>query len=759
MVVRKYLTEFPELVKQWSPRNSDKPADLPAGSSKMKLWICSEGHEWEDTISHRTSGRGCPYCSNRRVGYGNSLGDKRPDLLLEWDVERNTLDPFQITTGSSKNAFWRCKEGHSWQSPVSNRSGKNGTGCPYCSGRVCLPGETLFEKYPHLQQEWCSSNDLNPQLLHPGTLKNATWLCSNGHSYQRTIRSRTVGGLGCDQCNSFGHNFPELVASWHEINERSPFDYAHGSGQKVWWRCTEGHEWIAQISSRRIHGCPYCAGQKVTEKNSFENKFSDKAKYWDFTKNSVTPDGVASQTNKKFWFICENGHSFESKLNNIANGKWCPFCSNKKVGYGNSLLENNGNLAAEWNSSRNKIMPSEVTAGSNQRVWWICKNGHEWEASISSRKNGNGCPYCSNRQIGYGNSLAELFPEIAAEIATDLSPVDPKKVLAGSGVSIWWRCSRGHTWEAPIIRRTRQGAGCRYCSSQTSAPEIRVYTELKALFPDAIGREKIGGREADIVLPQLKLAIEYDGSYFHSEKIETDEKKRNHFYQNGYDVIRLRENPLPLSQNDLRVESTRGELTKIDLDGLVSLICDLRPEEKEKGIIYCLTKSWLADADFKRILSYLPGPPEEDSLKEKFGAVSAEWNYERNFPIRPEMFHPKSGRKVWWRCADGHEWQATIGKRTGAGRGCPYCANKKVSYSNSLGYLFPDLSMEWFQEGNHDLTPFDVTPGSGKRVWWKCRNGHFFKARVADRASKGGKCLYCPGPGRGRKYYPPENFD
>lgn len=759
MVAQKRLTEFPEIIAEWSPENLGTPEDFTAGSNKMAFWICSEGHEWKDSISHRTSGRGCPYCSNHRVGYGNSFGDQKPEFLLEWDFDLNTIDPFDITPGSQKLAFWKCKLGHSWQIPVVNRTSKKGSGCPYCSGRLPLPGETLFEKHPELRKEWCSSNTIDPRKLHPGTLKRAKWVCPNGHNYERTIRSRTSDKLGCEECNSFGHSFPELVSSWHESNQKSPYEYSQGSGKKVLWRCSEGHEWPAVIASRRLHGCPYCSGQKVTKENNFQAKFPHPAKCWDLNKNEDRPDQVLSQTNKKFWFICENGHSFEANLNNIANGKWCPYCSNKQVGYGNSLADTNTSLASEWHLTKNKLKASEITEGSSQKAWWVCEKGHEWEANIASRNKGSGCPYCTNRKVGFGNSLAELFPDIAAEIATDLSPIDPRTLVAGSGESIWWRCSRGHTWQAPVIRRTGQGAGCRYCSSQTSAPEIRVYTELKALFPDASGREKINGKEADILLPQVKVAIEYDGSYFHNDKAESDEAKRNHFFQNGYDVIRLRENPLPLSRNDLRVEAIRGELTKADLNGLIALIGELRPDKKEQCKTYLSKKRWIADAEFKRILSYLPGPPEEESLKEIFEEVANEWNYEKNFPLRPEMFHPKSGRNVWWRCGAGHEWEATINKRSGAGRGCPYCANKKVGYGNSLGDLFSDLAREWFHEGNFKLTPFDVTPGSGKRVWWKCKNGHIFRARVTDRANKGGKCRYCSGPGRGRKYSPPLNFE
>ena len=120
------------------------------------------------------------------------------------------------------------------------------------------------------------------------------------------------------------------------------------------------------------------------------------------------------------------------------------------------------------------------------------------------------------------------------------------------------------------------------------------------------------------------------------------------------------------------------------------------------------------------------------------------------------MFHPGSGKKVWWKCGKSHEWEAQVGKRARAGRGCPYCTNKKLGYGNSLEELFPDIAKLWYQPGNGNLTPADVMAGSGTKVWWKCENGHIYKARVVDKTRKKGECLFCPGPGRNRTYTPPQ---
>ena len=50
-------------------------------------------------------------------------------------------------------------------------------------------------------------------------------------------------------------------------------------------------------------------------------------------------------------------------------------------------------------------------------------------------------------------------------------------------------------------------------------------------------------------------------------------------------------------------------------------------------------------------------------------------NYERNEDILPSQIVPGSNMKVWWKCGEGHEWQATIVDRN-SGKGCPYCSGR-----------------------------------------------------------------------------------
>lgn len=125
--------------------------------------------------------------------------------------------------------------------------------------------------------------------------------------------------------------------------------------------------------------------------------------------------------------------------------------------------------------------------------------------------------------------------------------------------------------------------------------------------------------------------------------------------------------------------------------------------------------------------------------------LAAEWDREKNAPLRPEQVSPGSHRLVWWRCARGHSWRARILSRTD-GSGCPICTGKAVlAGENDLATRYPRLAEEWDREKNAPLLPASVTPGSNKRVWWRCEKGHSWQAVIAARVSGSQGCPVCAG--------------
>ncbi len=66
----------------------------------------------------------------------------------------------------------------------------------------------------------------------------------------------------------------------------------------------------------------------------FENSFAShpKANFWSIERNNgLKPEDFALNSHKKCWFDCDCGHPFEIQLNNINIGRWCSYCSNKKL--------------------------------------------------------------------------------------------------------------------------------------------------------------------------------------------------------------------------------------------------------------------------------------------------------------------------------------------------------------------------------------------------------------------------------------------
>ncbi len=268
-------------------------------------------------------------------------------------------------------------------------------------------------------------------------------------------------------------------------------------------------------------------------------------------------------------------------------------------------LSANKILTQEWHPTLNgSLTPQQVAPYSLKKVWWICSQGHAWQAMISNRSQGTGCPYCSGRAATQDNCMVVTHPSLAREWHSSRNgTMTPRKVTAGSGKKVWWVCQKGHEWEARVLSRSR-GSQCPYCSGH-----------------------------------------------------------------------------------------------RVTLDTCLATVS--------------------------------PG-------------LAREWHPHPNGALTPRDITPHSGRKVWWICQQGHEWEALISNRS-QGTGCPYCSGRLATGDHSLATANPSLAGEWHPTRNGEVTPADVTPYSGKKVWWRCARGHEYQARVAIRNSQGTGCPYCSG--------------
>ena len=134
-----------------------------------------------------------------------------------------------------------------------------------------------------------------------------------------------------------------------------------------------------------------------------------------------------------------------------------------------------------------------------------------------------------------------------------------------------------------------------------------------------------------------------------------------------------------------------------------------------------------------------------NDLASVYPELAKQWDAVKNAPLTPADVTPHTHRKVWWKCPQGHEWQASVHSRA-QGTGCPICTNHiPVVGENTLADRFPQIAQEWDYEKNAPLTPEQVLPGTSRRVWWICPNGHSCRTNICSRTSGGNGCPICAG--------------
>ena len=520
-------------------------------------------------------------------------------------------------------------------------------------------------------------------MLPPTHKKKVWWKCPKGadHEWDAVVADRN-NGIGCAICSNYkvvksnclATLNPQLAKEWHPTKnkELTPKDVHPGSAKKVWWKCPHGddHEWKAAIYSRTGgKGCPICDGKKVVKSNCLATLNPELAKQWHPTKNGkLTPYDVTPNSSKKIWWKCPKGvdHEWKISVYRRSSGGNCPVCSNQKVVLSNCLSTLNPELAKQWHPTKNgKLTPYDVGAGSGKLVWWKCPEGddHEWKTTIKSQSK-KGCPICIGSKVVRSNSLATLYPELAKQWHPtkngDLTPYD---VRPGSNKKVWWKCSRfdEHIWKTSIIERTK-GTGCPKCNYPTSTPELRIFCELKSIFYSTQHRTIILGHEVDIYIPELNFGIEYDGVYWHKDKMQKDQEK-NIALQSEILLLRLREKGLQkLSKTDIELKT--NNISVVSIKKILRSILKNRKIESSEVLDrihkYLKCKDWIASDNFNKLQTERNSVVFEKSISFLFPDLAKEWHPTKNEPLLPEHFTPGSHKKVWWQNHLGYEWQAPI---------------------------------------------------------------------------------------------------
>jgi DNA-directed RNA polymerase subunit RPC12/RpoP len=326
-----------------------------------------------------------------------------------------------------------------------------------------------------------------------------------------------------------------LLAEWdYSLNVLDPVQLTAGSGKQVYWTCSLSHSWKASIKNRsRGDRCPYCSHRKLlTGFNDLNYLYPEIAREL-IIKNNLDAQLILAYSTHNLTWECQLGHQYTQKVTErTRRGRNCPYCSNWKtlVGF-NDLASKNQSLSQEWDYSTNGIAPSNVTYRSSRKVNWICRKcSTKWNAAISSRVDGSGCPHCANKNRSISSrqsaakrsgSFAQKYSQLAIEWSC-LNSFGADQVSSLSQKQVLWNCCNGHEWKSSIRSRTR-GSSCPYCHHTYDSileREIAFFvsqsTSNKVILHN---RLLLGGREIDLYLPELGLGIEINGNYWHSDQV------------------------------------------------------------------------------------------------------------------------------------------------------------------------------------------------------------------------------------------------
>lgn len=466
-----YISKYTHMMKMWSPNNILDPYEQSAGSARKALWVCDLGHEWEARILNVKYGFGCRICSNKEVLTGfNDLETMLPEIAALYDKELNPTPASQVLSGSSEEYWFKCEKfDHSYIAKIEKL--KLGNRCSYCAGKKILIG-----------------------------------------------------------FNDFPTTAPHLLEWWdYKKNTKKPEEFSKGSHKKAWWKCPKNNHSFQKtiLSLYKNTACGYCSNKVVlTGYNDLATIRPDFLEWWDYEKNTLDPTTISPYTHTRFWAKCSLNHSWQTNGDKMSAGYRCPYCGGTKTLKGYNDLETKCPEILElWNYSKNTVKPTEISSRNKKKVWWICKKEHEWEATVgdvAARR--SNCPVCSNYKILLGyNDLLTHYPKIIEHWSPN-NEKSPQEYSLGSGYTVELVCPKdGSFYKKEIFNFVRSSypfCACPNCTTSTSSFEKEVNQFIKndlKIETITSDRKIISPKELDIVIEEKKIAIECNGTYWHSD--------------------------------------------------------------------------------------------------------------------------------------------------------------------------------------------------------------------------------------------------
>jgi len=412
-------------------------------NSDTKLhWRRSQGHEWLAApigIKHQHSW--CPTCGGSQ--------QLTLDTMQEVAKARGGKCLSDVYTNTKTRLRWRCADGHEWEAAPGNIISRK-SWCPTCAGKARLTLEDLKAVAASKGGECLSTVYVN-------ALSNLRWRCAKGHEWEATPSSIKNGDTWCLICSG---SAPLTINDMHEIAEarggKCLSSVYINSETKLHWKCGDGHERYAPAVAIRNNGrwCARCSGSRAEEliRRHFEILFDEEP----FPKCTAHPQ-LLSPAGRK---LTLDGYS--ERLNLAFEYQGEQHYVDGIFGRPGSLKKLQAYDAAKVEGCRNaKPKPIQLIVV----PYTVAEN--EYESFIRAQCEKLNIAVPRQGKIDDGNFRARWGGQRLAElreIAAERGGVCLSDVYAGDGTKLLWRCSEGHEWYATPNAVKTAGTWCRICA-------------------------------------------------------------------------------------------------------------------------------------------------------------------------------------------------------------------------------------------------------------------------------------------------------
>ena len=253
--------------------------------------------------------------------------------------------------------------------------------------------------------------------------------------------------------------------------------------------------------------------------------------------NCLTPN--IKDGHSRVLIICKNGHIWKPKAKKILEGQWCKIC---KLADGRSF---NIEYLKNYAKNKNGECLSNNYTNNNFSYKWKCNiHNYEWNTSWGNvYYENNWCSICGKKSAGSLDENKKYALKHNGDCVSEVYTFKKAYYL--------WKCKNNHTWKS-TASAVLNGHWCPHCRHQISNQQKEIFNEISLKYSLNIilnDTQTIKPMDLDIYIPSLKIAIEYDGEYWHysdraikNGSLDRMKKKDAMCVKKDIKLLRIREN-------------------------------------------------------------------------------------------------------------------------------------------------------------------------------------------------------------------------